>query len=204
MVAELVTEQPEAAPAAPGTSRPQVGSRVSLALRLLSIGPLLILVILVVAISLLTPNFLKPINISNILAQTAVIAIVAMGQQLVILTRGIDLSVGANLALATVIGGLAFRAGRLRAARHAGDACHRRRRRRGQRRRLRFRPSAPSLHHHARHAQHLPGPRARTVDRPHDHARHARDNRDDRQRRHVRHPQFILRRARWSRSPFWS
>jgi ribose transport system permease protein len=74
-----------------------------------SFGPLLILIILVVVISLLTPNFLKPINISNILAQTAVIAIVAIGQHLVILTRGIDLSVGANLALSTVIGGLVFR-----------------------------------------------------------------------------------------------
>ena len=59
--------------------------------------------------SLLTPNFLKPSNLSNILAQIAVIAIVAIGQHLVILTRGIDLSVGANLALATVIGGLVFR-----------------------------------------------------------------------------------------------
>ncbi len=78
-------------------------------LRLLSIGPVLILVSLIIVISLLTPNFLKPINISNILAQTAVIAIVAVGQHLVILTRGIDLSVGANLALATVIGGLVFR-----------------------------------------------------------------------------------------------
>ena len=37
------------------------------------------------------------------------IAIVAMGQQLVILTRGIDLSVGANVALASVVGGLVFR-----------------------------------------------------------------------------------------------
>ena len=36
---------------------------------------------------------------SNILAQTAVITVVAMGQHLVILTRGIDLSVGSNLAL---------------------------------------------------------------------------------------------------------
>jgi ribose transport system permease protein len=60
-------------------------------------------------ISLLTPHFLKPQNISNIMAQTAVIAIVAMGQHLVILTRGIDLSVGANLALATVVGGLVYR-----------------------------------------------------------------------------------------------
>ena len=85
------------------------GSAVSLALQLLGIGPLLILILLVGAISQLTPYFLQPSNISNILAQTAVIAIVAIGQHLVILTRGIDLSVGANLALATVIGGLVFR-----------------------------------------------------------------------------------------------
>ena len=84
-------------------------SAVSLGLRLLSFGPLLILAILVGVISFLTPYFLTPINIGNILAQTAVIAIVAIGQHLVILTRGIDLSVGSNLALATVIGGLVFR-----------------------------------------------------------------------------------------------
>ncbi len=84
-------------------------SILSLTLRLLSAGPTVILVALIVIISLLTPNFLKPINISNILAQTAVIAIVAIGQHLVILTRGIDLSVGANLALATVVGGLLYR-----------------------------------------------------------------------------------------------
>jgi ribose transport system permease protein len=82
---------------------------VPIGLRLLNVGPLLILVLLVLAISVLTPNFLRPGNIGNIVAQTAVIAIVAMGQQLVILTRGIDLSVGANLALATVVGGLVYR-----------------------------------------------------------------------------------------------
>lgn len=99
---------------ASGTQRDGHGSkgavRVTIGLHLLSYGPLLILVLLIVAISLLTPSFLKAGNIANIIAQTAVIAIVAMGQQLVILTRGIDLSVGANLALATVIGGLVFRA----------------------------------------------------------------------------------------------
>jgi ribose transport system permease protein len=84
-------------------------SVVPWALRLLNIGPLLILIILAAVISILTPNFLKPINLSNIIAQIAVIATVAIGQHLVILTRGIDLSVGSNLALATVIGGLVFR-----------------------------------------------------------------------------------------------
>jgi ribose transport system permease protein len=85
-------------------------SSVAIGLKLLSIGPLLVLIFLIVVISVVTPNFLKPINIGNILAQTAVIAIVAVGQHLVILTRGIDLSVGSNLALSTVIGGLVYAA----------------------------------------------------------------------------------------------
>jgi ribose transport system permease protein len=93
----------------PEGARADARSAISLGLRLLSIGPLLILIALAAVISLLTPNFLKPGNLGNIVAQTAVIAIVAIGQHLVILTRGIDLSVGANLALATVIGGLVFR-----------------------------------------------------------------------------------------------
>ena len=88
--------------------RPGAGSTVSLALRLLSFGPLLILILLVAAISQLTPNFLKPVNISNILAQQAVIAIVAIGQQLVILTEASTCRC-ANLALASVIGGLVLR-----------------------------------------------------------------------------------------------
>lgn len=83
-------------------------SWIALGLRLLGMGPLLILLTLVGVIGLLTPDFLKPGNIANIVSQTAVIAIVAIGQHLVILTRGIDLSVGANLALATVIGGLVY------------------------------------------------------------------------------------------------
>ena len=108
-MAEVVTNRREPAPSSPPGGRPGAGLAISLALRLLSVGPLLILIVLVAGISLLTTNFLKPVNISNILAQTAVIAIVAIGQHLVILTRGIDLSVGANLALATVVGGLVFR-----------------------------------------------------------------------------------------------
>lgn len=107
-MANIVGEQSEAPGAAAGET---VGSArlVTWSLRLLSIGPVLILILLAAVISLLTPDFLKPGNLGNILAQTAVIAIVAIGQHLVILTRGIDLSVGANLALATVIGGLVFR-----------------------------------------------------------------------------------------------
>jgi ribose transport system permease protein len=108
-LADTVSEL-ESASGGKSARRPAKGEfAVSIGLRLLSFGPLLILGLLIAVIGVLTPNFLSPGNISNILAQTAVIAIVAMGQQLVILTRGIDLSVGANLALATVIGGLVYR-----------------------------------------------------------------------------------------------
>ena len=81
---------------------------LAVALRLLSAGPIVILVVLGVVLSVFVPAFLSTRNLSNILAQTAVISVVAMGQQLVILTRGIDLSVGSNLALASVMGALTY------------------------------------------------------------------------------------------------
>jgi ribose transport system permease protein len=71
-------------------------------------GPALILTILVVVVSLTTPIFFTPRNLGNVLSQTAVIAVLALGQLLVIVTRGIDLSVGATLALSTVCGALVF------------------------------------------------------------------------------------------------
>lgn len=93
----------------PARSSPATG--IDVGLKLLGIGPALILLLLIVVLGVLSPVFLTPRNISNILAQTAVITVVAMGQHLVILTRGIDLSVGSNLALASVVGALLFQAG---------------------------------------------------------------------------------------------
>lgn len=49
------------------------------------------------------PNFLKPDNLLNIANQIAVIAMVAIGMTLVIITAGIDLSVGSLLALSAVV-----------------------------------------------------------------------------------------------------
>lgn len=82
-----------------------------LALLLLRAGPLLILVVLIVVVALTIPVFLTTRNIGNVLAQTAVISVLSLGQLLVIITRGIDLSVGSVLALATVTGAVLFRAG---------------------------------------------------------------------------------------------
>src|SRR4051794_12964889 len=72
------------------------------ALRVLRIGPALVLFVLMASMSFLSPYFFTPRNLGNVLAQTAVIATLSLGQQMVILTRGIDLSVGSNLALCSV------------------------------------------------------------------------------------------------------
>ena len=71
-------------------------------------GPALILLLLIVVVSLTTPIFLTSRNIGNVFSQTSVIAVVALGQLLVIVTRGIDLSVGATIALSGVVGAVVF------------------------------------------------------------------------------------------------
>ncbi|SJN53764.1 Ribose transport system permease protein RbsC [Vibrio ruber DSM 16370] len=60
---------------------------------------LIALLFLILVVSFLNPNFFTVDNILNILRQTSVNAIMAVGMTLVILTAGIDLSVGSVLAL---------------------------------------------------------------------------------------------------------
>ncbi|MFW7525706.1 ribose ABC transporter permease [Vibrio ostreicida] len=60
---------------------------------------LIALLFLIVVVSFLNPHFFSVDNLLNILRQTSVNAIIAVGMTLVILTAGIDLSVGSVLAL---------------------------------------------------------------------------------------------------------
>ncbi|HUH07789.1 MAG TPA: ABC transporter permease [Egibacteraceae bacterium] len=104
----------DAAPAAQADASSAPPGRYRLlewSLWLLRMGPGLILIVLVLVINGLTPLFLTPRNLGNVLAQTAVISVLAMGQLLVILTRGVDLSVGSVVALGSVAGGLVFSRG---------------------------------------------------------------------------------------------
>jgi ribose transport system permease protein len=55
------------------------------------------------------PAFLRPVNLLNITNQIAVIAIVAIGMTCVIITGGIDLSVGSLIALSAVLATLFIR-----------------------------------------------------------------------------------------------
>ena len=75
-----------------------------LALRVVTLGPLLILAALWLLLSILSPYFFTTLNITNLLQASSVVAILATGQLLIILTGAIDLSAGAAVALCTVIG----------------------------------------------------------------------------------------------------
>jgi len=55
------------------------------------------------------PNFLKKDNLLNIMKQISVVAIIAIGMTMIIITAGIDLSVGSLIAFSGVITALAIR-----------------------------------------------------------------------------------------------
>jgi ribose transport system permease protein len=78
---------------------------------LLALTLLGLLVLLWAALTFATPNFLTERNIPNLLRQGSMIAILALGQTFVIITAGIDLSVGAIAGFCTVVIAMLLQAG---------------------------------------------------------------------------------------------
>lgn len=70
-----------------------------------------LLLVLSLVVLLLNPNFGKLANLVNILRQGALLYILAIGMTLVILTGGIDLSIGAVLALSSCVAAIAMKNG---------------------------------------------------------------------------------------------
>lgn len=70
------------------------------------IGPLLALLLSSLAISLTTDRFLDTRNLLNVSLQVSIIAIMAIGSTIVILTGGIDLSPGSMMAVLTMLMGI--------------------------------------------------------------------------------------------------
>lgn len=81
----------------------QNGNKVNLRKAILAQPILLALVALFALSALLNPEFLTVRNMNNLLLQVATDGVVAVGMTLVIITAGIDLSVGKVLALSSVI-----------------------------------------------------------------------------------------------------
>ncbi len=77
-----------------------------------AISPLVVLIGAVIVFALINDRFLQPANLSLILQQVSIIGALAVGQTLIVLTAGIDLSVGAIMIfVAMVMGTLAGEAG---------------------------------------------------------------------------------------------
>ena len=68
-------------------------------------GLLLVLLLMIVVMSIVSPVFLTKTNIINVLRQVSMNGILAVGMTFVILTGGIDLSVGSLVAVTGVIAG---------------------------------------------------------------------------------------------------
>ena len=71
-------------------------------------GVMVALTILVLALSLATDNFLSSFNVSLVIRTAAFVGLVALGQTLVLLVGGIDLSVGAGAGLSAIVGAIAL------------------------------------------------------------------------------------------------
>ena len=86
-----------------------------------------ILLVLLISAQARFPNFLSPGNISALLLDNAYLVVLAVGLTFVILTGGIDLSVGSVMAFTGILGASLLAAGHPGGRRDPGHAPRRRR-----------------------------------------------------------------------------
>ncbi len=79
---------------------PARGREVDLFGFLARFAPLIFLLVLMAVFAVVEPRFLKPLNLFNVMRQVSIYGLLAIGMTFVILTRGIDLSVGSVVPLA--------------------------------------------------------------------------------------------------------
>jgi inositol transport system permease protein len=78
-------------------------SRADLVGLLSRFAPLIFLIVLMAGFSVFQPRFLSPLNLFNVMRQVSVYGLLAVGMTFVILTAGIDLSIGSLLAFAGLV-----------------------------------------------------------------------------------------------------
>jgi ribose transport system permease protein len=100
MTSPTVTPQHDTQPAGPDAARRTLRQRLQQLLAFAS------LIAIFAFFSILSPNFLNYGNVTNILFSTVVIGTLALGTTFVIITGGIDLSIGTGMALCAVMSGV--------------------------------------------------------------------------------------------------
>jgi ribose transport system permease protein len=108
--------QPQAQPAVPPASAATATSPSQRDLRrwLVRLAPVLGLVIVIVAFALVNPapdQYLSVRNLRIVLAQTVIVALASIGMTIIIVSGGIDLSVGSTIALSGVVTAVLLRDG---------------------------------------------------------------------------------------------
>ena len=74
-------------------------------------GIILVLIVLVVILSIFARGFLSPRNIRNVLQQVSTLGILSMGMTVLMVSGGIDLSVGSAISVVAVVPGTMLKAG---------------------------------------------------------------------------------------------
>src|ERR1700741_2285217 len=92
---ETSTEHPHAG--APGRTKLDIFGVLA------RFAPLIFLIVLMIAFAAFEPRFLTPLNLFNILRQVSIYGLLAVGMTFVILTAGIDLSIGSLVAFAGLV-----------------------------------------------------------------------------------------------------
>src|SRR5205807_679135 len=108
------TSLPRLAPGVRVDAEPSAAAPDRLRRSLARIGPALVLVLVVLVFALLTDapaRYLSPFNLRIVLSQTVIVALGAIGMTIIIVSGGIDLSVGATIALTGVGAALVVGAG---------------------------------------------------------------------------------------------
>lgn len=79
---------------------------------LLKYGTIIVLLVMCVGLSIISPNFLKTRNLLNIMKQISIYVIIGFGVTFIIITGGIDLSSGALVAVSSmIVGSLTIKVG---------------------------------------------------------------------------------------------
>src|SRR4051812_15053068 len=95
MATDTATRGPESAPEFETQKHDSLGLRIQHVLHGNPVlGPLAVLIVAIIAFSIVNTRFFSAPNLSLVLAQVTVIATLALGQTLIILTAGIDLAAG--------------------------------------------------------------------------------------------------------------
>lgn len=98
------------------TELPKPESRIALPVRLRNVDlyavwPVAVMVVIIVVTSLRSSHYFTVYNFENILSQAAPLGIVTMGQAVLLISAGLDLSVGYNMAFASICTGLLLERG---------------------------------------------------------------------------------------------